>query len=172
MGGPPRPNGQYLPLRAHLPLTTQTRCCTPLALSRSSHIPLSQAPASRYQLSLRTRRRLFNSVSLSTGQMVSPAPSAHPVQTDRSPLKRVWSLIDRVHPAIAVAWNTYEQLSNACVQYGTDTGLSQTQCSKTSITYPSSRTWSNLVVLENLQPATRYCESPHALCPRYSPAYR
>ncbi|CZR52290.1 related to acid phosphatase precursor [Phialocephala subalpina] len=59
--------------------------------------------------------------------------------------------------AISVGWNTYEQLSNPCVQYGTSSdSLTLQACSTNSITYPTSRTWSNAVTLTGLAPATTY----------------
>lgn len=65
---------------------------------------------------------------------------------------------------ISVAWNTYEKLTKPCVQYGLTAGhLNTTVCSTTSVTYPSSRTWSNLVSLSGLKPATKYCMSPSFL---------
>lgn len=43
------------------------------------------------------------------------------------------------------------------MSYGTAANkLTQTACSTSSETYPSSRTWSNAVTLENLKPATTY----------------
>lgn len=68
-------------------------------------------------------------------------------------------LSSSLSPAISVGWNTYEQLSKPCVHYGTSSEkLSKTTCgdSSDSITYPTSRTWSNNVVLSGLKPATRY----------------
>ncbi|KAI1321281.1 putative acid phosphatase [Xylariaceae sp. FL0255] len=59
--------------------------------------------------------------------------------------------------SIAIGWNTYEQLSNPCVQYGTSsTSLTLQACSTTSATYPTSRTYANQVVLANLTPGTTY----------------
>lgn len=59
--------------------------------------------------------------------------------------------------AMSVAWNTYEQLSNPCVQYGTSSSnLTQEACSTNSITYTTSRTWANSVTLTGLAPATTY----------------
>lgn len=58
---------------------------------------------------------------------------------------------------MSVGWNTYEQLSNACVQYGTSqNALKSKACSDSSVTYPTSRTWSNAVTLTGLKPATQY----------------
>ncbi|KAI1167355.1 Metallo-dependent phosphatase-like protein [Nemania serpens] len=59
--------------------------------------------------------------------------------------------------SVAVGWNTYQQLSKPCVQYGTSSSnLGSTACSTTSITYPSSRTWGNTVTLTGLSPGTTY----------------
>ncbi|KAI1275126.1 Metallo-dependent phosphatase-like protein [Xylaria sp. FL0933] len=59
--------------------------------------------------------------------------------------------------SVAIGWNTYEQLSNPCVQYGTASdNLSLSACSTTSITYPNSRTWGNTVTLSDLTPGTTY----------------
>lgn len=56
-----------------------------------------------------------------------------------------------------MGWNTYEQLAKPCVQYGTSsTDLAKETCSTTSVTYNTSRTWSNTVVLTDLTPATTY----------------
>ncbi|KAM7220829.1 acid phosphatase [Rhypophila decipiens] len=58
---------------------------------------------------------------------------------------------------VTVAWNTYQQLTQACVQYGTAANaLGQQTCSSSSITYPTSRTWANVVTLTGLTPATKY----------------
>lgn len=59
--------------------------------------------------------------------------------------------------SVSVAWNTYEQMSKPCVNYGTSAkSLKSQACSTTSITYSTSRTWSNLVQISNLKPATVY----------------
>ncbi|KAH9885029.1 Metallo-dependent phosphatase-like protein [Xylariomycetidae sp. FL2044] len=59
--------------------------------------------------------------------------------------------------SMAVGWNTYEQLEQSCVQYGTsDSNLTLQACSTTSATYPTSRTFSNTVILPDLTPATTY----------------
>jgi acid phosphatase type 7 len=59
--------------------------------------------------------------------------------------------------AISVGWNTYEPLNQPCVQYGTSSNsLTLQECSSSSITYPTSRTWSNTVALTGLAPATTY----------------
>lgn len=59
--------------------------------------------------------------------------------------------------AVSVGWNTYEYLSEPCVKYGTnESKLSLEACSTISVTYNTSRTWSNTVILPNLTPATTY----------------
>jgi hypothetical protein len=59
--------------------------------------------------------------------------------------------------AISVGWNTYEELSNPCVQYGTSPdALTSEACSADSATYSTSRTYSNSAILTGLQPATSY----------------
>ncbi|KAI0904284.1 Metallo-dependent phosphatase-like protein [Ustulina deusta] len=59
--------------------------------------------------------------------------------------------------SVAIGWNTYKQLSNPCVQYGTSSNnLALAACSTTSITYPNSRTWGNTVTLSDLTPGTTY----------------
>ncbi|KAI1800194.1 Metallo-dependent phosphatase [Daldinia bambusicola] len=59
--------------------------------------------------------------------------------------------------AISVGWNTYQKLDKPCVQYGTSSdALTSQACSTNSVTYPSSRTYANVVVLTGLSPATTY----------------
>ncbi|PWY97638.1 Metallo-dependent phosphatase [Testicularia cyperi] len=59
--------------------------------------------------------------------------------------------------AVSVAWNTYQKIDKPCVAYGTSAdSLSQQACSSDSSTYPTSRTWFNTVVLQNLSPGTTY----------------
>ncbi|PWY83333.1 putative acid phosphatase [Aspergillus heteromorphus CBS 117.55] len=59
--------------------------------------------------------------------------------------------------AVSVGWNTYEKLNQSCVQYGTSrTDLDGEACSTKSTTYDTSRTYSNVVVLSDLAPATTY----------------
>jgi hypothetical protein len=59
--------------------------------------------------------------------------------------------------AIAVGWNTYTELSSSCVQYGLSAqDLQWQECTNSSVTYPTSRTWSNVVSLGNLQSGTTY----------------
>jgi hypothetical protein len=59
--------------------------------------------------------------------------------------------------AMSVGWNTYQKIAKPCVQYGTSsTALTLQTCSDSSVTYPTSRTYSNAVVLAGLTPATTY----------------
>ncbi|KAH9844979.1 Metallo-dependent phosphatase [Teratosphaeria destructans] len=59
--------------------------------------------------------------------------------------------------SVSVAWNTYEKLSEPCVAYGTsDDSLTSQACSEVSTTYATSRTYSNVVSLTGLTPATTY----------------
>ncbi|KAH8880484.1 Metallo-dependent phosphatase [Thozetella sp. PMI_491] len=59
--------------------------------------------------------------------------------------------------AVTVGWNTYEQLSQPCVQYGlSSSALTSQACSTSSVTYPTSRTWANSVTLTGLSSATTY----------------
>ncbi|CAN8096484.1 unnamed protein product [Discula destructiva] len=59
--------------------------------------------------------------------------------------------------SISVGWNTYEELAQPCVEYGMrSNNLSLKACSQISVTYPTSRTWSNTVILNSLKPATTY----------------
>ncbi|KAB8074926.1 Metallo-dependent phosphatase-like protein [Aspergillus leporis] len=59
--------------------------------------------------------------------------------------------------AVSVGWNTYEKLNQSCVQYGTSSDqLASQVCSSNSPTYSTSRTYSNVVVLNGLTPATTY----------------
>lgn len=59
--------------------------------------------------------------------------------------------------AISVGWNTYEKLTQPCVQYGTSAAaLSSQACSSSSVTYTTSRTYSNSVTLSGLSAAKTY----------------
>lgn len=61
--------------------------------------------------------------------------------------------------SMSIGWNTFEKLPQPCVSYGlSSTQLLQDACSTTnnSITYPTSRTYSNAVILPNLRPDTIY----------------
>ncbi|KAI0005660.1 Metallo-dependent phosphatase [Xylariaceae sp. FL0662B] len=59
--------------------------------------------------------------------------------------------------AISIGWNTYQKLDRPCVQYGTSSDeLTLETCSASSVTYASSRTYSNAVTITGLSPATTY----------------
>ncbi|KAI1500379.1 Metallo-dependent phosphatase-like protein [Biscogniauxia marginata] len=59
--------------------------------------------------------------------------------------------------SISVGWNTYTKLDQPCVQYGPSSdNLLLQACSASSVTYPTSRTYSNTVMLTDLAPATTY----------------
>lgn len=65
--------------------------------------------------------------------------------------------------AVSVGWNTYEQMTMPCVEYGTSkTSLTSKACGtgNSSVTYHTSRTWSNAVTISNLTADTTYhCKS-------------
>ncbi|KAG2415458.1 hypothetical protein HFD88_006649 [Aspergillus terreus] len=59
--------------------------------------------------------------------------------------------------AVSVGWNTYAKLNQSCVQYGlSEDNLPSKACSSSPTTYATSRTYSNVVVLTDLTPATTY----------------
>lgn len=59
--------------------------------------------------------------------------------------------------AVSVGWNTYQQMNQTCVKYGTSSdSLDSQACSTESTTYATSRTWANAVILSHLKPATTY----------------
>ncbi|KAJ6103835.1 Metallo-dependent phosphatase [Penicillium sp. IBT 16267x] len=59
--------------------------------------------------------------------------------------------------AMSIAWNTYEQMKRPCVEYGhSPHALHFEECSESSVTYETSRTYSNVVTLTGLAPATTY----------------
>ncbi|KAI6086598.1 putative acid phosphatase [Hypoxylon rubiginosum] len=59
--------------------------------------------------------------------------------------------------SVAIGWNTYEELDQPCVQYGTSSdALTLQACSTSSVTYATSRTYSNAVTITGLSPATTY----------------
>lgn len=60
--------------------------------------------------------------------------------------------------AVSIGWNTYAQLDESCVQYGLSSGsLHQRVCASVeSTTYPTSRTYENVVVLTDLTPGLTY----------------
>lgn len=63
--------------------------------------------------------------------------------------------------AVAVGWNTFKKLQQPKVHYGlwpNALWLTAEAGPASSTTYQTSRTWSNVVVLENLTPNTKYCK--------------
>ncbi|KAI1864660.1 hypothetical protein JX265_008384 [Neoarthrinium moseri] len=59
--------------------------------------------------------------------------------------------------SVSIGWNTYQKLAQPCVEYGTSSdALSTLACSTSSVTYATSRTYSNAVTLTGLTPATTY----------------
>lgn len=59
--------------------------------------------------------------------------------------------------SISVGWNTFAQQAQPCVQYGTtSSNLDLEQCSDISVTYKTSRTWSNTVILSGLAAGQTY----------------
>lgn len=59
--------------------------------------------------------------------------------------------------AVAIGWNTYQKLNQSCVKFGlSPDDLSQERCTSISVTYDTSRTYSNAVTLTGLSPATTY----------------
>lgn len=62
---------------------------------------------------------------------------------------------------ISIGWNTYTKLDQVCVHYGlSKSNLNHKKCSSEDpVTYGTSRTYFNAVVLKDLKPATKYyCE--------------
>ncbi|KAL4862285.1 hypothetical protein BDV12DRAFT_190519 [Aspergillus spectabilis] len=60
--------------------------------------------------------------------------------------------------SVSIGWNTYTKLDESCVEYGISSGeLDQRSCaSAESTTYPSSRTYENVVILTELTPGLTY----------------
>jgi hypothetical protein len=116
--------------------SSSTRCPCCLVL----HLPqLTQAFP-------RTLPHQCNSVSPSMAPTACQIPSLNTQEAGTN-----------VNKAISVGWNTYQKLSKPCVQYGlTASSLTLQTCSTQSVTYASSRTWSNQVVLSALDAATTY----------------
>lgn len=69
-------------------------------------------------------------------------------------------LIDRCfyQSAVSIGWNTYQELEESCVEYGTSSNaLTERACSSSpAITYETSRTYFNTVTLADLAPASTY----------------
>ncbi|KAL2847568.1 Metallo-dependent phosphatase-like protein [Aspergillus pseudodeflectus] len=60
--------------------------------------------------------------------------------------------------SVSIGWNTYTQLDESCVRFGTERdSLDHQVCTVgMSTTYPSSRTYENRVILQDLIPGTTY----------------
>ena len=118
---------------------SRRRCCASAA----------SLPSPTTLRSPRTRRRLFSSVCRITPRVVS---ALHPIPCP----SRLMTIV-----AVSIGWNTFKQLSKPCVKYGkSETSLDHQACSNSSITYHTSRTWSNFVTLTGLEPGCRYyCKS-------------
>ncbi|KAL3437473.1 Metallo-dependent phosphatase-like protein [Aspergillus tetrazonus] len=60
--------------------------------------------------------------------------------------------------SISIGWNTYEKLNESCVEYGTSSEkLDQRACASVEpTTYPTSRTYENVVILTDLTAGTTY----------------
>jgi len=63
---------------------------------------------------------------------------------------------------ISIGWNTYSKLDKACVHYGlSHSNLDKKECSSEDpVTYGTSRTYFNAVVLKDLKPTTKYYCKP------------
>jgi hypothetical protein len=69
--------------------------------------------------------------------------------------------IDTNKIALIVSWNTFEQLTNPTVTYGTSpSALTQTASSSVSVTYATSLTYNNHVNITGLSPYTTYYYRP------------
>lgn len=62
---------------------------------------------------------------------------------------------------MSVSWNTKSKLAKPSVEFGTTMELGGTVSSSESITYPTSSTYNNHVVITGLQPNTRYHYQPY-----------
>lgn len=70
---------------------------------------------------------------------------------------------------MTVSWNTFSQLSNPSVQYGTDpNSLTNSASSSISVTYPTSLTYNNHVEITGLSPSTTYYYQPQGANQTYS----
>lgn len=85
-----------------------------------------------------------------------PMPSATPIPSNKgTPTQHRIAFAG--DDGMAVSWNTYEQLTNPTVWFGTSpNSLTQTAASNISQTYQSSTTWSNHVKLSGLAQNTTY----------------
>ncbi|EMC92242.1 hypothetical protein BAUCODRAFT_38268 [Baudoinia panamericana UAMH 10762] len=97
---------------------------------------------------------LFNVLSIVAGTVL--AANYPPIPSDKTTPVQQRIAINGPN-AMAIGWNTYEKLDQSCVQYGTsEDSLTSQQCSSDSVTYHTSRTYGNAVVLSGLEPATTY----------------
>ena len=69
---------------------------------------------------------------------------------------------------MSVSWNTASKLDKPSVQYGTTMDLGKSVSSSESITYPTSSTWNNHVIITGLEPNTRYHYEPYCSSRIYS----
>ncbi|CAG8960527.1 hypothetical protein HYFRA_00008247 [Hymenoscyphus fraxineus] len=105
--------------------------------------------------------KMFSTITLvkvlpALASYVSAAASYPPIPADLTTPFQMRIAINGPS-AISVGWNTYEKLASPCVQYGLSSdALTLEECSTTSVTYSTSRTWSNSVILPNLTPAITY----------------
>lgn len=85
------------------------------------------------------------------------APPAHLCNAKTAPIQiRLAYAGDN---GMAVSWNTNEQLAKPTVYFGKDK-LNRFASSQISITYPTSATWNNHVVIKGLEPDTTYYYQP------------
>jgi acid phosphatase type 7 len=61
---------------------------------------------------------------------------------------------------MSVSWNTNAKLDKPTVYFGTTMDLGKVVTSDSSVTYPTSSTWNNHVVITGLDPNTRYHYQP------------
>jgi hypothetical protein len=69
---------------------------------------------------------------------------------------------------MSVSWNTKSKLAKPSVEFGTTMELGGTVSSSESVTYPTSSTYNNHVVITGLQPNTRYHYQPYCSTRIYS----
>ncbi|KAF8319499.1 Metallo-dependent phosphatase-like protein [Cantharellus anzutake] len=99
---------------------------------------------------------LWGLVVLFTCGVFGDFVSSPPIPSDKTtPIHQ--RLAFRGPTAMVVAWNTFQQIATPTVHYGTRIGtLTFSASSDSSVTFPTSRTWANTVVLTGLQPYTTY----------------
>ncbi|KAF8307932.1 Metallo-dependent phosphatase [Clavulina sp. PMI_390] len=91
-----------------------------------------------------------------TGAIADIVPELPPIPNDlTTPVQT--RLAFNGDTGMTVGWNTFKQLSSPKVYYGSwPDQLWFSASSKSSITYPTSRTWANTVKLTGLTPSTTY----------------